>query len=111
MAYEFFVVMQKRSDGKVYADLHKTDERMYLIEEEADAAIDGMGDLANNFHKVKMVGVLADELYDEQRNREMLAAYIDQCYRMLLSEPDTKGALFKAENILREALGRNHRKR
>jgi hypothetical protein len=23
---------------------------------------------------------------------------------MLLSEPDTKGALFKAENILREAL-------
>ena len=27
-----------------------------------------------------------------------------QCYQMLLSEPDTKGALFKAENILREAL-------
>lgn len=26
------------------------------------------------------------------------------CYRMLLSEPDTKGALFKAENLLREAL-------
>ena len=27
-----------------------------------------------------------------------------QCYQMLLSEPDTKGALFKAENILRESL-------
>lgn len=27
-----------------------------------------------------------------------------RCYRMLLSEPDTKGALFKAENILREAI-------
>ena len=29
---------------------------------------------------------------------------IGRCYRMLLSDPDTKGALFKAENILREAL-------
>ena len=60
MAYEFFVVMQKRSDGKVYADLHKTDERMYLIEEEADAALSAMGDIAKHFHKIKMVDVLAD---------------------------------------------------
>ena len=29
---------------------------------------------------------------------------MNRCYKMLLSEPDTKGALFKAENILREAL-------
>jgi hypothetical protein len=29
---------------------------------------------------------------------------IERTYKMLLSEPDTKGALFKAENILREAL-------
>ena len=29
---------------------------------------------------------------------------IERCYRMLLSEPNTKGALFKAENILRELL-------
>jgi hypothetical protein len=29
---------------------------------------------------------------------------VERCYRMLLSEPDTKGALFKAENILRAAL-------
>lgn len=39
MAYEFFVVMQKRGDGKVYADLRKTDERMYPIESEADDAL------------------------------------------------------------------------
>ena len=64
MAYEFFVVMQKRSDGKVYADLHKTDERMYLIGREADVALAAMGDLAQHFHKVKMVGVLADEWHN-----------------------------------------------
>ena len=40
----------------------------------------------------------------ERRRREKLEADVDRCYRMLLSEPDTKGALFKAENILREAL-------
>ena len=64
MAYEFFVVMQKRSDGKIYADLHKTDERMYLVEDEADAALVAMGELAKHFHKVKMVGVLADEWHN-----------------------------------------------
>jgi len=26
----------------------------------------------------------------------------NRCHRMLISEPDTQGALFKAENILRE---------
>ncbi len=40
----------------------------------------------------------------ERRRREKLAEDVERCYRMLLSEPDTKGALFKAENILREAL-------
>ena len=36
--------------------------------------------------------------------REKLVDDVERCYRMLLSEPNTKGALFKAENILREAL-------
>jgi len=45
----------------------------------------------------------------EQAERDAAAmakfrADVDRCYRMLLSEPDTKGALFKAENILRGAL-------
>lgn len=35
---------------------------------------------------------------------ERLSNGIGRCYRMLLSEPDTKGALFKAENILRGLL-------
>lgn len=42
--------------------------------------------------------------HGERRKREKLADDVERCYRMLLSEPDTKGALFKAENILREAL-------
>jgi hypothetical protein len=46
-----------------------------------------------------------DRWHDERRKREKLAYDVERCYRMLLSEPDTKGALFKAENILREALG------
>ena len=28
--FTFFVNMLKRKDGKVYADLHKTDERIYF---------------------------------------------------------------------------------
>ena len=35
---------------------------------------------------------------------EEIVATVERCYKMLLSEPDTKGALFKAENILRELL-------
>ena len=42
--------------------------------------------------------------HGERRKREKLVHDVERCHRMLLSEPDTKGALFKAENILREAL-------
>ncbi len=42
--------------------------------------------------------------HGERRKREALAEAVNRCHRMLLTEPDTKGALFKAENILREAL-------
>lgn len=38
MATSFWVVMQKRGDGKVYADLHKTDEKIYLTKEDAEVA-------------------------------------------------------------------------
>lgn len=42
--------------------------------------------------------------HEERRKREKLAVDVERCYRMLLTDPDTQGALFKAENILREAL-------
>ena len=40
----------------------------------------------------------------ERMKLDKLVSDVERCYRMLLSEPNTKGALFKAENILREAL-------
>ena len=47
-------------------------------------------------------------LIAEQRDEIAdLRTGIGQCYRMLLSEPDTKGALFKAENILRDLITPN----
>lgn len=36
--------------------------------------------------------------------QEALADAVERCHRMLITEPDTNVALFKAENILREAL-------
>lgn len=39
-----------------------------------------------------------------ESQRDALLADVDRCYKMLLTEPDTQGALFKAENILREAI-------
>lgn len=41
---------------------------------------------------------------EERQPIAEFAATVERCYRMLMSEPDTKSALFKAENILREAL-------
>lgn len=46
----------------------------------------------------------ADECKAQQQKHEAFAAAVERCYRMLLTEPDTRGALFKAENILRKAL-------
>lgn len=55
--YEFFVVMQKRGDGGVYADLHKTTKKMYLMRLEADQALKDMGDLTPYFHVVRLFAV------------------------------------------------------
>lgn len=45
-----------------------------------------------------------DRWHNERRKREKLAHDVEQCYQMLLSEPNTKNALFNAENMLRETL-------
>lgn len=39
-----------------------------------------------------------------KKQRDVLLDAVTRCYKMLLSEPDTRGAWFKAENILREAI-------
>lgn len=48
--------------------------------------------------------MLRAQIREERRLLTEFTTTVERCYRMLLSEPDTKGALFKAENILREAL-------
>lgn len=62
MSFCFYVNMQKRGDGKVYADLHKTDERIYFTPEEAQAAIDADPELAPYRHVVCLVAEVYEEL-------------------------------------------------
>ena len=60
--FTFYVNMQKRGDGKVYADLHKTDGRIYYTEEDCQAAIDADPELKLYRHVVELVAVLPEEL-------------------------------------------------
>lgn len=52
MSFLIYVNMQKRGDGRVYADMHKTDERIYFTPEEAQSAIDADPELAKFRHVV-----------------------------------------------------------
>lgn len=58
--YEFYVNMQERGDGRVYADLHKTDERIYFNKEDAQRAIDADPELSPYRHVVKLIAVLPE---------------------------------------------------
>lgn len=55
MSFLIYVNMQKRRDGKVYADMHKTDGRIYFTPDEAKAAIDADPELAAYRHVVPIV--------------------------------------------------------
>lgn len=55
---EFFVVMLKRADGKVYPDLHKCLPTMYLTFEDAQHALDADPNLKPYHHIVRMVAAL-----------------------------------------------------
>ena len=69
--------------------------------DDALASADMFDKPANKYMSIVM---LAAEVRRLREENEQLANAMTQCYRMLLSEPDTQGALFKAENILRESL-------
>lgn len=58
----FWVVMQKRRDGKVYVDLHKCLPTMFLLKEEAEQALHADQELAPFRHVVELVAVLPDDL-------------------------------------------------
>lgn len=57
----FYVIMQKRGDGKVYADLHKCPPTFYLTEEDAEAAL-AVDELAAHRHVVELVACTHEEL-------------------------------------------------
>ena len=60
MAYLIYTNMQKRR-GQIYADMHKTDERIYFTKEEAQAAIDADPEIAPYRHVVPIVCMTQDE--------------------------------------------------
>jgi hypothetical protein len=57
---EFYVIMVKRQDGKVYADLHKTTQQIYLTKEEAESAFEYF-EYQDSYHIVKLIACLEDE--------------------------------------------------
>lgn len=60
MGCEFFVIMLKRTDRKIYADLHKTNQRIYLSRSHANDALEAMGSNGKHYHVIKMVAALSE---------------------------------------------------
>ena len=59
---EFYVIMLKRQDGKVYADLHKTNQVIYLTIEVAYEELNNTEHFKENYHIVKLIACLDEEL-------------------------------------------------
>lgn len=73
MSFEFYVNMQKREDGKIYSDLHKTDRMIYFYQDDAQKAIDKDPDLKACRHVVKMIAEVAEDVENENsRLRQLL---------------------------------------
>ena len=56
--------MQKRRDGKVYTDLHKTNEIMYLTYEDAVEHFNNSEHYKEYYHIVKILATLDEEEND-----------------------------------------------
>ena len=87
---EFFVIMQKRNDGKVYADLHKSLDKVYLTELDARIGFQDEveWDLRGSFHIVRLIAYTEDEhaLTVEQD----LQKYYEKRAALPLKNPDEK---------------------
>jgi len=59
---EFYVIMLKRQDGKVYADLHKTNQNIYLTIEDAYEEWYNNEHYKQYYHIVKLIACLDEEL-------------------------------------------------
>ena len=59
---EFYVIMLKRQDGKVYADLHKTNEVIYGTIEDAYEEWNNNEHYKEYCHIVKLIACLPETL-------------------------------------------------
>jgi hypothetical protein len=59
---EFYVIMLKRQDGKVYADLHKTNQHIYLTIEDAEDEFNNSEHYKQYCHIVKLIACLDEEI-------------------------------------------------
>ena len=59
---EFYVIMLKRQDGKVYADLHKTNQHIYFTIEDAEDEFNNSEHYKKYCHIVKLIACLDEEL-------------------------------------------------
>ena len=63
MSFLVYVNMQKRTDGKVYPDMHKTDGKIYFTPEEAENAILSDPALAHTRHVVAIECMVYEETH------------------------------------------------
>lgn len=65
MATEFFVIMLKRADGKVEADMHKCSKVFHTTQGSADAALANFlvadPEIARHYHVVRLLAMTAEE--------------------------------------------------
>ena len=59
---EFYVIMLKRQDGKVHADLHKTNQVIYLTIEDAYEEWNNTEHYKEYYHIVKLIASCEDEI-------------------------------------------------
>ena len=68
---EFYVIMQKRQDGKVYADLHKSTQQIYLTEEDAEDAFRHF-EYQDSYQIVKLIAFLDQEIKELEEDKTRL---------------------------------------
>jgi hypothetical protein len=61
VGHEFWVIMLKRRDGKVYADLHKTNQKIYLEYEDALEDFNNSEHYKEYYHIVKLLATIDEE--------------------------------------------------
>ena len=87
---EFFVIMQKRDDGKVYADLHQSVDKIYLTELDARIGFQDKvkWDSRKSFHIVRLIAYTEEE--HALAVEEDLQKYYEKRAALPLKNPDKK---------------------